>query len=232
MPKSKKDQAPIVISLGGSLIVPDSIDTDFITKFKSIIDKEIALGKRFIIICGGGRVARNYQTAGQKITKLRASDIDWLGIHSTRLNAHLIKTIFLPKVEEIVVHDPHEKITFKKSILVAAGWKPGWSTDYDAILLAKRFKAKKVINLSNIDYICDKDPKKHSDAKVLLNISWKDYRKLIPAKWSPGLNSPFDPIASKEAQKNNIQVAVISGENLDQLDNFIYDKPFEGTLIY
>ncbi|MFA6463425.1 MAG: UMP kinase [Candidatus Paceibacterota bacterium] len=228
----KKDRAPIVISLGGSLIVPEAIDTDFIKKFKAIIDKEVGLGKRFIIICGGGRIARNYQIAGQKITKLRSADIDWLGIHSTRLNSQLIKTIFLPKVEEIVVHDPHEKITFKKSILVAAGWKPGWSTDYDAILLAKRFKATKVINLSNIDYVCDKDPKKHSDAKVLLNITWKDYRKLIPTKWSPGLSSPFDPIASKEAEKSNIKVAVISGENLDQLDNFIYDKPFEGTLIY
>lgn len=231
MPKIK-DQTPIVISLGGSLIAPEAIDTDFIKSFKEIIDGEVKLGRRFIIICGGGRTCRNYQQAAQKVTDLRSMDIDWLGIHSTRLNAQLIKTIFLPKVEEVVVHDPHEKITFKKPILIAAGWKPGWSTDYDAVLLAKRFKANKVINLSNIDYVCDKDPKKHSDAKQLLKISWKDYRKVIPTKWSPGLNSPFDPIASKEAQKNNIQVAVISGENLNQINNFIYDKPFEGTLIY
>ena len=231
MAKSK-DQTPVVISLGGSLIVPEAIDTDFITKFKSIIDTEIGLGKRFIIICGGGRIARNYQVAGQKVTKLRTTDIDWLGIHSTRLNSQLIKTIFLPKVEEIVVHDPHEKITFKKPILIAAGWKPGWSTDYDAVLLAKRFKATKVINLSNIDYVCDKDPRKFSDAKQMLRISWKEFRKIIPKKWDPGLSSPFDPIASKEAEKSKIQVAVIGGENLNQLKNFIDDKPFEGTLIY
>ncbi|MEI6478883.1 MAG: UMP kinase [bacterium] len=227
-----KDNTPIVISVGGSLIVPEAIDTDFIKALKAIIDREIDLGKKFIIICGGGRTSRNYQQAAQKVTKLRNNDIDWLGIHSTRLNAQLIKTIFLPKVEEVVVHDPHEKIDFRKPILIAAGWKPGWSTDYDAVLLAKRFKATKVINLSNINYVCDKDPKKHADAKPVLKITWKDYRKVIPSKWTPGLNSPFDPIASKEAQKNKIEVAVISGENLNQINNFIHDKPFEGTLIY
>ncbi len=231
MAKSKKENTPIVISVGGSLIVPEQIDTDFIRNFKAIIDREVALGKRFIIICGGGRTARNYQHSGQKVTGLRAMDIDWLGIHATRLNAQLIKTIFLPKVEEVVVHNPNDKIVFKKPILIAAGWKPGWSTDYDAVLLAKKFKATKVINLSNIDYDCNKDPKKFADAKPMLNISWKEFRKIIPKKWDPGLNSPFDPIASREAQKNKIQVAVISGENLDQLNNFIYDKNFEGTLI-
>lgn len=231
MPKSK-EKTPIVISLGGSLIVPEAIDVDFLKAFKEIIDREVKLGRKFIIICGGGRTCRNYQMAAQKVTSLRNNDIDWLGIHSTRLNAQLIKTIFLPKVEEVVVHDPNEKISFKKPILIAAGWKPGWSTDYDAVLLAKRFKAKKVINLSNIDYICDKDPKKFADAKPMLKISWKEYRKIIPAKWSPGLNSPFDPIASKEAEKNKIEVAVIGGENLDQINNFIYDKNFEGTLIF
>lgn len=228
----KEKTPPIVISVGGSLIVPEYIDTDFIKAFKAIIDREIEKGKRFIIICGGGKTARNYQQAGQKVTSLRNTDIDWLGIHATRLNAQLIKTIFLPKVEEKIVHDPHEEISFKKPILIAAGWKPGWSTDYDAVLLAKRFKAVKIINLSNINYIYNKDPKKFADAKPVLKISWKDYRKVIPAKWTPGLNSPFDPIASREAQKNNIQVASIGGENIDQINNFIYDKPFEGTLIF
>ncbi len=229
--KKAKDQTPIVISVGGSLIVPESIDTGFISSFKAIIDREVKLGKKFIIICGGGRTCRNYQQAARKVTKLRNTDVDWLGIHSTRLNAELIKTIFLPRVEEVVVHDPNDKIVFKKPILIAAGWKPGWSTDYDAVLLAKRFKAKKIVNLSNIDYVYDKDPRKYSEAMPIPKISWKEFRKIIPKKWDPGLNAPFDPIASKEAEKNKIEVAIINGENLKQFENFIFDKPFEGTLI-
>lgn len=226
-----KDKTPIVISVGGSLIVPNKINTEFICGFKKLIDKEIRKGKRFIIICGGGRTARSYQEAGRVITKLRSSDVDWLGIHSTRLNAQLLKTIFLPKVEEVIVHDPHEKISFKKSILIAAGWKPGFSTDYDAVLLAKRFGAKKVVNLSNINFVYDKDPRTNPDAKAFKNITWKEFRKIIPKKWDPGLSSPFDPIASKEAEKSGIEVAIMNGEFLEQLNNFMYDKPFDGTLI-
>ncbi len=226
-----KAQTPIVISVGGSLIVPEKIDTNFVRSFKKLIDGEVKKGKRFIIICGGGKTARHYQEAGREITELKAADIDWLGIHSTRLNAQLIRTIFLNKVEERIVHDPHEKVSFTKPILIAAGWKPGWSTDYDAVLLAKRFKANKVVNLSNITHVYDKDPRHNPDAKHFKTISWKEYRKIIPKKWIPGLSSPFDPIASKEAEKSGIEVAIINGENLSELDNFIQEKPFEGTLI-
>lgn len=231
MAKSKNTVPPIVISVGGSLIVPEYIDPVFLAKFKEIIETEVAKGKKFIIICGGGKTARNYQKATQLVTKLKPDEIDWIGIHATRLNAQLIKTIFHPLAEAVIVHDPSEKIVFKKKILIASGWKPGRSTDYCAVLLAKRFKAEKLVNLSNINYVYDKDPKKYFDAKPLLTVGWKDFRNIIPKKWDPGLSSPFDPVASREAQKSNIKVAIINGENLRELDNFIYDKPFDGTLI-
>lgn len=228
---TSKKESPIVISVGGSLIVPDQIDTGFLKNFKAIIDKEVKKGKKFIIICGGGKTARRYQDAAKDVRPLRPLDVDWMGIHATRLNAQLVKIILLPKVEERIVHDPHEPISFKKPILIAAGWKPGWSTDFDAVLLAKRFKAKKMINLSNIDFVYDKNPSTHTDAKPIEKISWKEFRKLIPKKWDPGLSSPFDPIASKEAEKEGIEVAIINGDKLQELDNFIHGRDFKGTLI-
>jgi len=228
---NKSLSAPIVISVGGSLVVPELIDTQFLTNFKKTIDENVSKGVRFIIICGGGKTARNYQKAGQNITTLGSKEIDWLGIHATRLNSQLLKTIFAPNVEEVIVHNPNEEIRYKKPILIAAGWKPGWSTDYIAVLLAKRFGAVKMINLSNIDCVYDKDPKKYFDARPIMNISWKDFRAIIPKKWDPGLSSPFDPIASREAEKQGIQVAIINGENPGQLENFIHDKSFDGTLI-
>lgn len=227
----KNKVAPIVISVGGSLIVPEHIDIDFLSKFKLMVDEEVRCGRRFIIICGGGKTARNYQKAGQVISRLNPSEIDWIGIHATRLNAQLIKNIFYPVVESLVVHDPFEKFSFKKKILIAAGWKPGRSTDYQAVILAKKFGATKIINLSNISYVYDKDPNKHYDAKPLLKVLWKDFRNLIPRRWDPGLSSPFDPVASREAQKNKMEVAIINGENLRELDNFINGRQFEGTLI-
>ncbi|MES2060102.1 MAG: UMP kinase [Patescibacteria group bacterium] len=227
----KQNKAPIVISVGGSLIVPEEINIYFLSELKKLIDSKVKKGERFIIITGGGKTARNYQSAGKAITKLRSSDVDWLGIHSTRLNSQLVKTILLPHTEEVVVHDPHADIVFKKPVLIAAGWKPGWSTDYDAVLLAKRFGAKKLINLSNIDYVYDHDPRTHKNAVKIEQISWKNFRALIPKKWDPGLNSPFDPVASREAEKIKLSVAIINGQKIEEIEKFLSDKEFVGTLI-
>ncbi len=58
----------IIISLGGSIIVPKDIDSDFIQNFKALILKQVTQGKKFIIITGGGDTARNYQQASKEIT--------------------------------------------------------------------------------------------------------------------------------------------------------------------
>ncbi len=221
----------IVISVGGSLIVPEDIDSKWLIEFKQFIDKSISKGYKFIIITGGGKTARKYQNAAREITGLTSDDLDWIGIHSTRLNAHLIRTIFRKQAHPKIIKNPNEKINFKEKVLVAAGWKPGFSTDCDAVLLAKNFKVKKVINLSNIDYVYDKDPRKYSDAQIIKDISWKDFRKIVGSKWDPGLNAPFDPIASKESEKLKLEVAIMNGKNLDNLENYLNDKEFIGTIV-
>ena len=221
----------ITISLGGSLIVPEEIDSTWIKEFKSFIEKYIKKGYRFILISGGGKTARKYQNAAREIAGLTGDDLDWLGIHATRINAHLIRTIFRKLAHPEVIKNPHDKIKFKEKILVAAGWKPGFSTDFDAVLLAEKFNVKKIINLSNIDYVYDKDPKKHSDAKIIKDISWKDFRKIVGNKWDPGLNAPFDPIASKRAQELGIEVAIMNGKNINNIEDYLDNKKFIGTII-
>ncbi|MBP7708413.1 UMP kinase [Candidatus Pacearchaeota archaeon] len=221
----------IVISLGGSLIVPEEIDTNWLKSFKILIEEQIKQAKKFILISGGGKTARKYQNAAKEITKLTGDDLDWIGIHSTRLNAHLIRTIFREYSHPEIIKDPTQKIDFKEKILVAAGWKPGFSTDFDAVLLAKNFKVKKVINLSNIDYVYTKDPKKYSDAKIIKDISWKEFRKIVGDKWDPGLNAPFDPIAAKESEELGLEVSIMNGKNIDNLKNYLEEKEFIGTII-
>ncbi|MEI8361084.1 MAG: UMP kinase [bacterium] len=221
----------IVISLGGSLIVPEKIDSDFLSEFKSLITAEINHGYKFILICGGGKTARNYQQAASVVSSIKSEDLDWLGIHATRINAHLLRTIFRSVAESRIVTNPTVNIKFTKNLLIAAGWKPGFSTDFDAVLLAKKFGAHKIINLSNITYVHDKDPNLHKDAKQIKEISWKNFRKLLPKRWSPGLNSPFDPIASKEAESLGLQVNITNGQDLINLKNCLNDEEFFGTII-
>jgi uridylate kinase len=221
-----------VISLGGSLVVPNEINIKFLSLFKNIIEKKIKENKKFIIIVGGGKTARNYQNAAKALTKVSNEDLDWLGIHATRINAHLLLTIFRKYAHFRIIKNPKEKISFKEKILIAAGWKPGFSTDYDAVLLAKTYNSNTIINLTNVDYVYDKDPNKFKDAKPFKEISWKDYLKLIEQKWIPGMSAPFDPIASKLAQKFKFKVIILNGKKLKNLENYLANKTFKGTIIY
>ncbi len=219
----------IVISLGGSLIVPNEVDVDFLKKFKKLI--LFNKSKRFVLICGGGKTSRRYSSAASQVTKLHSEDIDWLGIHATRLNAHLLRTIFRDQAYATVQKDPTKKVNTSKQLIIAAGWKPGCSTDYDAVLFAKNYGAKTVINLTNVDYAYDKDPRKFKDAKIIKKTNWSSFRKVIPKKWSPNLNSPFDPVASKEAEKLRLTVVIMNGKNVKNLNNFLNSKRFIGTVI-
>lgn len=220
----------IILSLGGSLICPDDFDLSFLKKFRQVLDKYLKRNYKFVVICGGGKLARTFQQVASEKRKLSNDELDWLGIHATKINAYLVKSIFGNNAEDFAVSDPTKKIKLKKNILVASGWKPGWSTDYDAVLLAKNFGAKEVINMSNIDYVYDKDPKRFKGAKKLEKLGWNSYIKMAGTKWKAGMNVPFDPIAAKEAQKSRIKVFVV-GNDLKNLEDLLNNYKFRGTTI-
>jgi uridylate kinase len=219
----------VVMSLGGSIIVPDSIDTAFLENFKDELI-EFAKENRAIIVCGGGKTCRRYNKAAESISKGSEYDMDMLGIRATHLNAELVRIIFGKDAYENVLTDPTEKVNTKKNIIVAGGWKPGHSSDMAAIELAKTFGAEEVINISNIDYVYDKDPRVFDDAERHENLSWKEFFDIIGEEWKPGMNAPFDPIASKEAEKEDISVKII-GKDIDNIKRCIKGESFKGTLI-
>ncbi len=233
----KNTKELIVISLGGSLIAPKNIDSAFISDFKKVIESLIGEGYRFVIVTGGGRTARNYIEAACKVGEIDDEEKDWLGVHATRMNAQFIKTIFKEYAHPRINKNPRTKEDLKKEfkdnekIMFAAGWRPGWSTDYVATILAERFEAKRLINLSNITYLYDRDPNASFGAKQIKETNWKEFRKIVGDKWDPGMNSPFDPIAAKLAQENSLEVAIIGGYNLENMQKYIKGEEFEGSLI-
>jgi len=221
-----------IISLGGSLIYPEGgIDTKFLSEFRKLILDFVSNGKRFIIVCGGGAICRHYQNAASEISEISPDDIDWLGIHSTHLNAQLVRTIFREHAHLKIITHFTEKEEVVEPVAIAAGWRPGHSTDYDAIMLAKTYGAGTVVNLSNVEKVYDKDPKKFADAKPIAKISWGEFRKIVGETWTPGLSAPFDPIASKEAQESGIKVVIMNGKGLANFKNFLEGKEFIGTEI-
>lgn len=219
----------IIISLGGSLVVPNEIDLGFLKNFKRTLQKYLST-KRFFIIIGGGKICRHYQKALLEFGA-KSNDRDWMGIHISRLNAEIVKQVFVGSCYEKIIEDPNKKVKTTKDIVVGAGWKPGWSTDYDAVLIAKNHNVKTIINLTNIDYVYDKNPKEFSDAKPFEELDWKSFEHIVGDKWSPGMSAPFDPIAAKMASRLKLKVIMLNGKHLERLEDFLNNKPFIGTTI-
>ena len=226
----------IVMSIGGSLIVPNGgVDTKFLSELNAFIREQLAnnSNRQFFLVVGGGRIARKYRDAGREVIghELTRDDLDWLGIHATKLNAHLVRTIFRDLAHPFIIK--HYEIIRKASepVVVAAGWKPGWSTDYDAVLLCEDYNVKDIINLSNVPQVFDKDPKTNPDAKPIDKISWEDFRQLVGDEWIPGMNAPFDPVAAQKAEEAGIKVAILSGHDFQNIKNYLNHKEFLGTVI-
>lgn len=220
----------VIISLGGSLIVPDAIDTKFIKEFKALILDFTKKGNRVAIICGGGKTCREYYAAAASIARIKEIDFDWIGIASSKLNAELVRSVFGPLAHDRVIDNYDKPLKTNKKIIIGAGYLPGHSTDYDSVLMANKLKSKEIINLSNIDYVYDKDPRKDSDAKPIKEIKWQELLK-IAGKWKTGMHTPFDPEASKLAKKQKVRVIISNGKNLENLKKILHGKEFIGTII-
>ncbi|TAJ14575.1 UMP kinase [Patescibacteria group bacterium] len=230
--KSASKKAPVtVISLGGSMIVPNLPDPKFVKEFVEVIKARVKKGRRFIIVAGGGKVCRNYQDALTEIRKISSDENDWMGIYSTHFNAQFMRLAFGTLAEKEIAIRFGKKINFKKSVLVAAGELPGHSTDFDAVLLAKMFGGNHVVNISNIDFVYTADPRKDKNAKAIPKLNWKEYLALLPKKWTPGFSSPFDMKAAEIARKAGLTVSIVNGRSFDDIKNALDQKEFRGSTI-
>jgi uridylate kinase len=223
-----------VISLGGSIIAPGGVDTAFLKGFQRLVEERLDADPRMrlIIVCGGGGLARDYQAALREVAPgAPAEDLDWVGVAATRVNGELLRRILRHWCAEDLVSDPTAVSAFTGRILVAAGWKPGFSTDNDAVVLAQRFSAGTVINLSNIARVYSDDPKTHPDARPMDRLTWARMREIVGAEWSPGKNTPFDPVAARAAAQFRIRVIFAEGRNLENLSSILQGGDFVGTTI-
>ena len=223
-----------VLSVGGSIIAPDKPDAAFLKGFADVARGWLSAdsSRKLILVAGGGGPARAYQQALKAASPDCGGDAaDWIGIMATRLNAQLLKAIFAELCPGDVVIDPTEVSVFAGRIMVAAGWKPGFSTDNDAVILAERFSADTVVNLSNIEKVYTDDPKTNPKAAPIDAISWKDFRAMVGDEWTPGKNVPFDPVASARAESAGLKVICAGGRDLENLAAILDGRKFKGTVI-
>lgn len=231
----KHSKETIVISLGGSIIVSKNVHTYFLERFRMML-LPLLKEKRIVLVVGGGSTARNYQQAAAKISHISDEDKDWIGIHCTRLNAQLLRTIFVEHAHPVLLDNPQRPITqsdwSKYSLFIASGWRPGCSTDYIAFFLAHRFHANGVLIATKVPYVYDSDVAKHPHAKPLYDLTWKKYRKMVGNKWIPGMKAPVDPIAARYGQEKKMHAIVVRGTEIKNLRRAIVGGKFRGTIIH
>jgi len=219
----------IVISLGGSIIIPNKINYKSLKQFKKIILKNSKKFK-FIIVCGGGSLARNYISALEQ-EKLNEKLQSFAGIAATRTNARFMSYFFNQDQGNI----PHtiNKLKKRNSDIVFCGaleYHPNETSDSTAAKIAKEFKSI-FINLTNISGLYTDNPLTNKKAKFIPQISWKEFHKIAnKQKFKPGQHFVLDQKASKIILQNKIKTYIL-GNNFNQLDNLLNNKKFKGTKI-
>ncbi len=219
----------VVISLGGSLINPKEVDYDFLKQFKKTISK--LKRHKFIIVTGGGKIAREYINALRK-EKLNEKVLSLIGIKTTKLNAMLVSN-FLNV--HILIPDSLidvSKLSKKKRIIVcgALGYNPDMTTDGTAADIARWWKADILINMTNVNGLYDKDPKKFKNAKFISEIGFKDFLKRAnKIKFKAGQHFVLDQSGARIITKHKIKTVILKG--VKNLENCIKNKKFSGTII-
>ena len=219
----------IVISIGGSVILSEEADVSFLRKLASLL-KKISKQYKIFIIVGGGKIARDYIKLGRELD-FDEKTLDSIGIDITRANAALFTNIISESNKKIPC-STDEAEAMDNPIVVMGGTTPGHSTDMVGAELAEKVGADLFIIATNVDGIYDKDPNKYDDAKQLEKVKIDDLIKNYGTSWeSAGKNMVIDGPALEIMKKAKLLTYVVNGKRLDQLENAITGRSFDGTKI-
>ena len=223
---------PVVLSLGGSVLVKEEADTSYIRKLSKILIG-VSANFKLYVVTGGGKIARYYIRAGRELGA-DESYLDEMGIEVTRLNARLLITSLGDKANHVPPKNYDEAVHEGRthSIVVMGGVSPGITTDAVSALLAERVRAKRLVNATSVDGAYSADPKKDPTAVRIPKLSHADLLALVastPAGAGP--NTVFDPVGAKILERSKIELSIVDGSDLANLRDALEGKRFNGTIV-
>lgn len=222
----------MVLSLGGSVLLRDDDNSEFIRNIADILISN-SENSRMIIVCGGGKTARRYIETARSTGSDEAS-LDWIGIYATRLNAFLMLSALGDEPYPKPFTSMEEAIAFSAShrIVVGGGTHPGHTTDAVAALIAERWGADIFLNLTATDGVYTSDPNLDPDAKRIERMTPAELVRLTSKiSRSAGSHSPMDPLASVIVRRASIETLVMDGRDLQSVSSAMSGEDFTGTRI-
>jgi uridylate kinase len=222
----------VVVSLGGSVIVPDDMDDVFLRQFSEMIE---GLCERYQIylVCGGGKIARYYISVGRSLG-LSEFQLDELGIMATRLNASLVAQALRERAVGKVPTEVLEahRLERKGKVVVMGGTVPGHTTDAVSAMLAMEVRAARIINGTSVDAAYTADPRKDHHAERLSKISHQQLFELVNVGLhGAGPSNVFDRLGAQIARDNGIDIYIVNGRNLEEVRAAIEGRPIKGTVV-
>lgn len=221
----------VVLSLGGSLVNPGKPDPQYVSSLVRVLRSTT---HRFGIVVGGGRLARQWAEAARKkgATQFEA---DEAAIEATKKNAQFVIDTIKKDVNRVVCQnfESAREQSKRHRFVVMGGTIPGITTDSDAVLLAECLKAKRVINLSNIDGIYSDNPVRNHNAKKFPHMG---YAQLIDLAGKndmrkAGTHFVFDFLACKLIARSKIEAHFIHGKNLLDVRKAVEGRQHGGTVV-
>jgi len=222
----------VVVSLGGSVIVPDDNDDEFLKRFSEMISS-LCDRYQIYLVCGGGKIARYYIKVGRNLG-LPEYDLDEMGILSTRINAALVAYSLGETSVGKVPTDILEAHRLEKrgKVVVMGGTVPGHTTDAVSAMLAKEVKAARIINGTSVDAAYTADPRKDPKAERLSRITHQQLYELVNVGLhGAGPSNVFDRLGAQVARDSHIDICIVDGRDLNEMRAAIEGKPIKGTVV-
>lgn len=214
-----------VISLGGSIF--SKADEKYLVKFI----QKIKGFRSYAIVVGGGQMARS-QISRLRSLGAKEYHLDMMGIQATRLNAMMVSLALgnLMEIPKSIDEAVRQMKLYNR--VVMGGTEPGHTTDAVSLLLAEALNRDTVVNITNVDFIYDRDPK-IPGARKIEKISYSSAIDMITSeKRRAGANFPMDLLSLNIARRSDIRIKIVSFRNMENTFKAIMGKRFVGTIIY
>ena len=221
----------IVISLGGSVLVPD-IGNNNIIKYRDLLKTLTDTCKIFVVVGGGGEARRYIEAA--RILDIDEGTADEIGILVTRLNARLLMLALGKESYPDIPESYNDALIAGESgkIVIMGGVTPAQTTDAVAAVLAERAGADLLINATAVDGIYTADPRKDNDAEKIPFLSPDELIEIVQTgRMDAGSNNVIDLVAAKVIQRSKIPMIVLDGRDPEGLLALIETGVNRGSLV-
>jgi len=222
----------VVLSIGGSVIVPGHDDADYLRSLAGLLSS-LADEYCMIVVCGGGRIARYYIQTGRELGG-GEEELDLLGIVVTRLNASLLQMALGDVAIKRIPENPAEAIEIfsEGRIVVMGGTEPGHTTDAVAAMVAAEWGAARIVNATSVDAVYSDDPKRVKDAVRYSVLTFEEFYDIVnKGGHNAGQTAVFDRRGASIAMKAGIPISIVNGRDLKELEMAIRDLRIGGTKI-